>query len=103
MTNRKVTAELEMKGKDATGPMWKSVAMRMGQIEKQMGRFNQTAAAFNSKIQRIDQATKGFDRVSRGMQANSEMMVGSLKALGTIAAGSYVKDAVMSFAELERR
>ena len=103
MTNNKIRTELEIKGKDDTGPAFRSVAARMGQIEKQLSRFNRTATQFNSKVAQIERATKGMDRVSRGMQANSELMVGSLKALGTVAAGAYLKDAVMSFADLERR
>ncbi|MCZ7932183.1 hypothetical protein O9X90_07650 [Agrobacterium leguminum] len=53
MTNRKIRAELEIEGKDKTSPAIRSVATRMGQIERQMSRFNKTAAGFEKPYLRF--------------------------------------------------
>ncbi len=109
MANRTVTAELEMKGRDSTGPAFKSVAARMGQMEKQFSRFNQTAAAFNARVSQIERTATAMNRVQKAstqMQAATEskasMFATSIKGLSVLAAGSVLKDAVVSFADMER-
>ncbi len=72
MANRTVTAELEMRGKDATGPAFKSIAARMGQMEKQFSRFNRTAEQFNSKFKNIERTTSAMTRLRAGVDATSE-------------------------------
>ena len=89
MANRTVTAELEMKGRDATGPMWKSVAARMGQMEKQFGRFNRTAEQFNSKIRNIERTTSAMAKVRAGVDATSASAFAAISRFVGPAAVAY--------------
>lgn len=95
MVNRTVTAELEMKGRDSTGPMWKSVAARMGQMEKQFSRFNQTASQFNSKIKNIERTSTAMARVQTGINSASTGAIAAVSRFAGPAAIAYgVKKAI---------
>lgn len=98
MANRTVTAELEMKGRDATGPMWKSVAARMGQMEKQFGRFNRTAEQFNSKMRNIERTTSAMAKLRAGVDATSEGAFAAISRFAGPAAIAYGAKQAISLA-----
>lgn len=103
MANRKIKAELEFQGKDSTSPAFRSVAARMGQIERQIGQFNKTAAAFNSRIGQVQQRVGAFTRAAQGVNT---AMSGIRAGLGVFAAygmAQGIKGAVTDFAALERQ
>jgi TP901 family phage tail tape measure protein len=94
MANRKIKAELEVGGKDSTGPALRSVAARMGQVERQMNRFNKTAGDFNRKVAGIERQTTGMRRAL----ATSGDVIASLAPQATIAAGFYLAGRAATYA-----
>jgi TP901 family phage tail tape measure protein len=65
MANRKIKAELEIDGKDNTSAAFRSVATRMGQVEKRIAAFNRTAKDFSKTAEGINRRIKDIDRTSQ--------------------------------------
>jgi TP901 family phage tail tape measure protein len=107
MANRKIKAELEFQGKDNTSAAFRSVAARMGQIEKQMSSFNRTSSEFTRRVQGIQRATsasgKGLQQVSAGLETAGVALRAGVAGLGAAAVGSGIKDSIVDFAALERQ
>ncbi|RAX42399.1 phage tail tape measure protein [Rhizobium tropici] len=90
MANRKIKAELEVDGKDSTGPAFRSVATRMGQIEKRIGQFNKQAAAFNRTAGEFGKRFKDFDKTAGAMARHHDNMAkasGLLMEMGARVGG----------------
>jgi TP901 family phage tail tape measure protein len=94
MANRKIKAELEVGGKDSTGPAFRSVATRMGQVERQISRFNKTAGDFNRKVAAIERQSMGMRRAL----ATSGDVIASLAPQATVAAGFYLAGKAATYA-----
>ncbi len=86
MTNRKVRAELEIEGKDKTSPAFRSVATRTGQIERQMSRFNKTAAGFEKTIRAAERVSTTRASMDVAMGKSSAAALAVIGRLGTPAA-----------------
>lgn len=74
MANRKIKAELEIDGKDSTSSAFRSVATRMGQMERQMSRFNKTASDFDRKVASINRHSAGMQRAAEGVNKAGAML-----------------------------
>lgn len=103
MANRKIKAELEFQGKDSTTPAFRSVAARMGQIERQIGQFNKTAAAFNSKIGQVQQRVSAFTRAAKGVETAASGIRAGLGVFAAYGVAQGIKGAITDFAALERQ
>jgi TP901 family phage tail tape measure protein len=86
MANRKVKAELEIEGKDKTSPAFRSVATRMGQIERQMSRFNKTASGFEKTIRAAERVSASRASMDVAMGRSSAAALAVIGRLGTPAA-----------------
>ncbi|SMD18478.1 phage tail tape measure protein [Rhizobium sp. RU36D] len=103
MANRQIKAELEIDGKDNTSAAFKSVAARMGQVEKQIARFNRTAEAFNSRVGQIQRSASGYNRVMEQINKTTDLMRIGIMGYGALEVGRFVQGAVLDFAALERQ
>lgn len=65
MANRKIKADLEIDGKDNTSAAFRSVATRMGQVEKRIASFNRTAKDFNRTAESFNKRIKDIDKTSQ--------------------------------------
>ncbi len=101
MTNRTVKAELEIAGKDSSGPAFRSVATRMGQMERQFARFNKTAAAFDKRIAVINRSVSGYNRVAGQMGKITAAMRVGVGGFGIYEVARGIKDTVMVAANFE--
>lgn len=103
MANRKIKAELEIDGKDSTSPAFRSVATRMGQMERQMSRFNKTASDFDRKVASINRHSAGMQRAAEGMNKAGAMLRTGIAGYGAYEIGRAVAGTVKDFAALERQ
>jgi TP901 family phage tail tape measure protein len=103
MANRKIRAELEIDGKDSTSPAFRSVATRMGQIERQMSRFNKTAADFDRKVASINRHSAGMQRAAEGFNKAGTMLRTGIAGYGAFEVGRAIAGTVKDFAALERQ
>ncbi|MCY1664595.1 phage tail tape measure protein [Rhizobium sp. SL86] len=112
MANRKIKAEVEIGAKDNTDKAFKSVALRMGQVERQISKFNKTASEFNRKVESINRATSGrangfawqqMKQVGSQMEAAAVAVRAGVAGIGAAAVGAGVKSAIVDFAALERQ
>lgn len=103
MANRKIKAELEIDGKDSTSPAFRSVATRMGQIERQMLRFNKTASDFDRKVASINRHSAGMQRAAEGVNKAGAMLRTGIAGYGAYEIGRAVAGTVKDFAALERQ
>ncbi len=103
MANRKVRAELEIEGKDSTSPAFRSVATRMGQIERQMSRFNKTASDFDRKVASINRHSVGMQRAAEGVNKAGALLRTGIAGYGAYEIGRAVAGTVKDFAALERQ
>ncbi|SIP89801.1 phage tail tape measure protein, TP901 family, core region [Rhizobium sp. RU35A] len=110
MTNKKIKAELEIQGKDDTEKAFKSVALRMGQIERQMSRFNKTAGDFQRKVESVQRSASArggmawqMQKVSAGMESAALALRTGVAGIGAAVVGAGIRDAVVDFAALERQ
>lgn len=90
MANRKVRAELEIDGKDNTSAAFRSVATRMGEIEKRIAAFNRTAKDFNKMSagfsQRAKDIEKAADTIGKRHVAITRATEGMASAMGEFLA-----------------
>lgn len=103
MANRKIRAELEIDGKDSTSPAFRSVATRMGQIERQMSRFNKTASDFDRKVASINRHSAGMQRAAEGFNKAGAMLRTGIAGYGAYEVGRAIAGTVKDFAALERQ
>ncbi|OLP56826.1 phage tail tape measure protein [Rhizobium rhizosphaerae] len=103
MANRKIKAELEFQGRDNSGPAFRSVALRMGQVERQMAQFNRTAASMDRRIGEITKRTGAVQRAAQGVETAMSGVKTGLGALAAYGVGKGIKDAVFDFAAAERQ
>ncbi len=103
MANRKVKAELEIEGKDSTSPAFRSVATRMGQIERQMSRFNRTAADFDRKMTSISRQSSGMQRAAEGVGKAGLLLRNGVAGYGAYEIARATVRTVKDFAALERQ
>ena len=103
MANRKIRAELEIDGKDSTSPAFRSVATRMGQIERQMSRFNKTASDFDRKVASINRHSAGMQRAAEGFNKAGTMLRTGIAGYGAYEVGRAIAGTVKDFAALERQ
>ncbi|MBB4952765.1 TP901 family phage tail tape measure protein [Agrobacterium vitis] len=111
MANRKIKAELEIDGKDNTSAAFRSVATRMGQIERQMSSFNKTAANFEKQVARIERSSSAAQKAvntAKKVTAQAGQKANTIIGAGLAAGGSYltghaVVGAIKDFSELERQ
>lgn len=103
MANRKIRAELEIDGKDSTSPAFRSVATRMGQIERQMSRFNKTASDFDRKVASINRHSTGLHRAAEGFNKAGTMLRTGIAGYGALEVGRVIAGTVKDFAALERQ
>lgn len=103
MANRKVKAELEIEGKDSTSPAFRSVATRMGQIERQMSRFNRTAADFDRKMTSISRQSSGMQRAAEGVSKAGLLLRNGIAGYGAYEIARATVGTVKDFAALERQ
>lgn len=103
MANRKIRAELEIDGKDSTSPAFRSVATRMGQIERQMSRFNKTASDFDRKVASINRHSAGMQRAAEGFSKAGAMLRTGIAGYGAYEVGRAIAGTVKDFAALERQ
>lgn len=67
MANRKIKADLEIDGKDNTSAAFRSVATRMGQVEKRIAAFNRTAKDFGRTAQEVNRRMSTIDKASQSI------------------------------------
>ncbi len=103
MANRKIRAELEIDGKDSTSPAFRSVATRMGQIERQMSRFNKTASDFDRKVASINRHSAGMQRAAEGFNKAGTILRTGIAGYGAYEVGRAIAGTVKDFAALERQ
>ncbi|OOO15656.1 phage tail tape measure protein [Agrobacterium pusense] len=103
MANRKIRAELEIDGKDSTSPAFRSVATRMGQIERQMSRFNKTASDFDRKVASINRHSAGMQRAAEGVNKAGTILRTGIAGYGAYEVGRAIAGTVKDFAALERQ
>lgn len=103
MANRKIRAELEIDGKDSTSPAFRSVATRMGQIERQMSRFNKTASDFDRKVASINRHSAGMQRAAEGFNKAGTLLRTGIAGYGAYEVGRAIAGTVKDFAALERQ
>lgn len=101
MVNWIVIVELEMKGKDVMGLVFKFIMVCMGQMEKQFLWFNQIVSQFNVKIGNIECFIGVFVRVSCGIEILIGVLMMGLKGFGVYVVVNGVKQVVVFFVDME--
>ncbi|NTF87493.1 phage tail tape measure protein [Agrobacterium rhizogenes] len=110
MANRKIKADLEIDGKDNTSAAFRSVATRMGQVEKRIASFNRTAKDFNKTAEGFNKRLKDIDKTSQAVSrrqaefaknAHSAYAVAARYAAPTVLAYG-AKRALTDFAAVNR-
>ncbi len=110
MANRKIRAELDIDGKDNTSPAFRSVATRIGGVEKQIAGFNRVAKDLGKTTSEVNRRLRDIEKSSQQVARRSGATARATReAFGTvaryaapaiIAAGA--KKALTDFAAVER-
>lgn len=102
MANRQIKAELEVKGKDSTSAAFRSVALRMGQMERQFAAFNRTAAQVDKRMRQVERSASAFSRMQGAAANMKNMLVTGVAGYGIYQAAAGAKRAIVDFAAFER-
>ena len=110
MANSKIRAELDIDGKDNTSPAFRSVATRIGGVEKQIAGFNRVAKDLGKTTAEVNRRLRDIEKTSQQVTRRSgAMAVATRDAFGTITRyaapallGAVAKKAVTDFASVER-
>ena len=62
MANRKIKAELDIDGKDNTSPAFRSVATRIGGVEKQIAAFNRVAKDLGKTTGEVNRRLRDIEK-----------------------------------------
>ncbi len=110
MANRKIRAELDIDGKDNTSPAFRSVATRIGGVEKQIAGFNRVAKDLGKTTAEVNRRLRDIEKSSQQVARRTSAMAGATReAFGTVAryaapaiVAAGAKKALVDFAAVER-
>lgn len=111
MANRKIRAELDIDGKDNTSPAFRSVATRIGGVEKQIAGFNRVAKDLGKTTAEVNRRLRDIEKSSQQVTRRTAAMAGATReAFGTIAryaapavVAAGAKKALTDFASVDRQ
>ncbi len=110
MANRKIRAELDIDGKDNTSPAFRSVATRIGGVEKQIAAFNRVAKDLGKTTGEVNRRLRDIEKSSQQVARRSGATARATReAFGTVARyaapailAAGAKKALTDFASVER-